>query len=147
MDLGSEKGASTWLTALSLQEQCFTLNKQEFQDALCLWYGWPLRNVSSHCVCGSVFSTDHIMICSHEGLTITRHNDVRDITANWISEVCRYVKREPLLLPLTGEKIVPFLHRHEDAKADIRATGFWGRQQCAFFIARAFHPNTELSSL
>ena len=36
MDLGSEKGASTWLTALPLQEQGFTLNKQEFQDALCL---------------------------------------------------------------------------------------------------------------
>ena len=34
MDLGSKKGASTWLTALPLQEQGFTLNKQEFQDAL-----------------------------------------------------------------------------------------------------------------
>ena len=31
MDLGTEKGASTWLTALPLQEQSFTLNKQEFQ--------------------------------------------------------------------------------------------------------------------
>ena len=40
MDLGSEKGASTWLTALPLQEQGFTLNKQEFQDALCIRYGW-----------------------------------------------------------------------------------------------------------
>ena len=36
MDLGSQKGASTWLTALPLQKQGFTLNKQEFQDALCL---------------------------------------------------------------------------------------------------------------
>ena len=39
MDLGTEKGVSTWLTALSLQEQGFTLNKQEFQDVLCLRYG------------------------------------------------------------------------------------------------------------
>ena len=51
MELGTEKGASTWLTALPLQEQGFTLNKQEFQDALC-------------------------------GLTITKHNDIHDITAN-----------------------------------------------------------------
>ena len=39
MELGIEKGVSTWLTALPLQEQGFTLNKQEFQDALCLRYG------------------------------------------------------------------------------------------------------------
>ena len=30
MYLGTEKGASTWLTALPLKEQGFTLNKQEF---------------------------------------------------------------------------------------------------------------------
>ena len=144
MDLGSEKGASTWLTALPLQEQGFTLNKQEFQDALCLRYGWQLRNSPSHCVCGAMFSTDHAMTCSHGGLTITRHNDIRDITANWLSEVCRNVEREPPLLPLTGENIVPLsANRHDDARADIRATGFWGRQQCAFFDVRVFHPNAQ----
>ena len=135
MELGTEKGASTWLTVLPLQDQGFTLNKQEFQDALCLRYGWQLKNLPSHCVCGSVFSTDHAMICSHGGLTITRHNDIRDITANWLSEVYRNVEREPPLLPLTGENIVPlFANRRDDARADIRATGFWGRQQCAFLI-------------
>ena len=76
MDLGTEKGASTLLTALPLQEQGFTLNKQEFQDALCLRHGWQLKNLPSHCVCGSVFSTDHAMTCSRGGLTITRHNDI-----------------------------------------------------------------------
>ena len=95
MELGTEKGASTWLTALPLQEQGFTLNKQEFQDALCLRYGWQLKNLPSHCVCGSVFSTNHAMTCSHGGLTTARHNDIRDITANWLSEVCRTVEREP----------------------------------------------------
>ena len=97
MELGTEKGASTRLTALPLQEQGFTLNKQEFQDALCLRYGWQLKNLPSHCVCGSVFSTDHAMTCSHGGLTITRHNDICDITANWLSEVCRNVENPPYL--------------------------------------------------
>ena len=34
-------------------------------------------------------------ITTKYGLTITRHNDIRDITANWLSEVCRNVEREP----------------------------------------------------
>ena len=28
-------------------------------------------------------------------------------------------------------------------RADIRATGFWGRQQCSFFDIRVFHPNAQ----
>ena len=67
IELGSEKGASTWLTALPLQEQGFNLNKQEFHDALCLRYGWQLKNLPSHCICGSVYSTDHAMTCPHGG--------------------------------------------------------------------------------
>ena len=34
MDLNSESGASSWLTALPLAEQGFQLSKQEFCDAL-----------------------------------------------------------------------------------------------------------------
>lgn len=52
--------------------------------------------------------------------------------------MCRNVEREPLL-PLTGENIVPLsANRREDARADIRATGFWGRQQHAFFDVKVF---------
>ena len=90
---GSLLATPIWLTALPLQVQGFTLNKQKFQDTLRLRNGWQLKNLPSQCVCGSVF-TDHAMTCSHGGLTITRHNDVRDITANWLSEVRRNVERE-----------------------------------------------------
>ena len=70
-----------------------------------------------------------------------RHK-IRDITANWLSEVCHDVEREPPLLPLTGETIIPqSANRRDDARADIRARGFWGRQQSAFFDIRVFHPN------
>ena len=34
--LGAEKGASTWLTSLPLRSYGFRLNKQQFQDALCM---------------------------------------------------------------------------------------------------------------
>ena len=41
--LGSEKGASTWLTSLPLKSYGFRLNKQQFQDALCMRYDLKLR--------------------------------------------------------------------------------------------------------
>ena len=40
MDLNMEKGASSWLTVLPLQEHHFALHKQAFRDALALRYGW-----------------------------------------------------------------------------------------------------------
>jgi len=101
-------------------------------------------NLPSHCVCGSSFSIDHAMICSHGGLTITRHNEIQDITAKCLSAVCTNVEREPMLLPLTGENIVPrSANRRDDACADIRAMGFWGYRQCPFFDIWVFHPNAQ----
>ena len=103
MELANEKGLSIWLTA---EDQGFNLNKREFHDALSLRYGWQIKNIPRHCICGTSFFTDHAMICPHGGLPIMRHNDIRDITANWLSEVCPDVKREPPLLPLMGETII-----------------------------------------
>ena len=36
MDLASERGASSWLTVLPLEEHKFALHKQAFRDALAL---------------------------------------------------------------------------------------------------------------
>ena len=54
-------------------------NKSEFRDALCLKYNWQQKNVAQHCVCRVNLSTDHVMICPHGGMTIIRHNEIRDI--------------------------------------------------------------------
>ena len=144
MDLASEKGASIWLTALPLRDQGFFLNKQEFRDALCFRYGWQLKHVPNHCVCGTPFSVDHAMTCPHGALPAIRHNDIRDMTADWLSEICHDVEKEPPLLPLTGESIQPrSANTQNDARADIKARGFWGRRQCAFFDVRVFHPNAQ----
>ena len=40
MDLSQEKGASTWLSVLPLEEYGFALHKGAFRDALALRYGW-----------------------------------------------------------------------------------------------------------
>ena len=35
------------------------------------------------------------------------HNEIRDITAEWLDHVCHNVVVEPLLQPLTGENVIP----------------------------------------
>ena len=118
------------------------MNKQEFQDALRLRYGWELARVPSHCVCGASFSAYHAMICLHGGLSFIRHNELRNLTASWLHKVCHDVAVEPPLQPLTGEALVlASANRRDDARADIHARGFWGRWQDAFFDIRVFHPN------
>jgi hypothetical protein len=142
MDLLCEKGSSSWLSALPLQDQGFNLNKGEFRDALSLRYGWQLKNTPHYCRCGKSFSTDHAMTCPLGGLPIARHNEIRDVTAQWLNEVCSDVVKEPPLQQLSGEVILPrTANCQDDARLDIRAKGFWNRQQDAFFDVRVFHPN------
>ena len=47
-----------------------------------------------------------ILIVYHcGGLPSMQHNDIRDITADVLTEVCPSVSIEPLLQPLTGEQL------------------------------------------
>ena len=39
-----ETGASNWLSALPIRAKGFSLNKQEFTDALALRYGWIVKD-------------------------------------------------------------------------------------------------------
>ena len=48
----SEKGASSWLSALPLKKLGYIINKQEFRDSICLWYGWKIPNTPIYCGCG-----------------------------------------------------------------------------------------------
>ena len=45
------KGASSWLTALPIDEHGFALHKSDFRDAVCLRYGWPLLHLPTECIC------------------------------------------------------------------------------------------------
>ena len=103
MELASEKGASSWLTTLPIEEFGFCLHKVAFADALALRYGWTPSRIPISCVCGFSFTVDHILSCPRGGFPILRHNEVRDVTANLMSEVCHDVRTEPDLQPLSGE--------------------------------------------
>ena len=103
MELSQERGASAWLTSLAIDDHGFTLHKSAFRDALSLQHGWSLQNLPSHCSCGHLFSVEHALTCKTGGFPTIRHNEVCDITASWVSEVCHGVVIEPHLQPLTGE--------------------------------------------
>ena len=103
LELNTEKGAGSWLTALPLQDHGFCLNKQEFRDAVSLRYGWSIPNTPHFCGCGSKNSVDHTLICMKGGYVSMRHNALRDLNAELQSEVCKDVVIEPHLLPVRKE--------------------------------------------
>ena len=105
MALAQEKGASSWLTALPVSEFGFNLHKCAFRDALCLRYGWLPSSTPTNCKCGKTFSVEHVLSCPKGGFPSLRHNEIRDITANLLSEVCNNVCIEPHLQPISGEHL------------------------------------------
>lgn len=153
MQVSSEKGASSWLATLPIAEHGFALHKGAFRDAICLRYGWQPTHLPSHCICGHHFTVEHALICSRGGFPSIRHNELRDITAGFLSEICHNVGTEPPLQPLSGEQLTYRTANREDgARLDIAADDFWGRDRNrAFFDIRVFSPfaqshrNTSLS--
>ena len=84
------------------------------------------------------------MSCKKGGFITIRHNDLRDLTANLLTEVCKDVDIEPQLLPVTGET---FENRttniSNEARVNIKSRGSWVRDQQAFFDVRVFDPNAN----
>lgn len=103
-DVASKKGPSSWLSVLPIGEYGFHLHKGEFRDALRLRYNWQLNSTPRTCTCGAQFTVDHAMICHMGGFPTIRHNEVRDMTASLLTEVCHNVATEPPLQPLSREK-------------------------------------------
>ena len=81
------------------------------------------------------------MNCQRGGFIIIRHNEVRDLTAELLSEVCNDVSTEPSLTPLSGEKFdAHTTSREDDARCDVAARGFWTHGSKAFLDIRVFNP-------
>ena len=60
-------------------------------------------NLPTPCPCGSKLYIQQSMSCKKGGFIHLRHNDLRGLTANMISEVCKDTEVEPKLTPLSGE--------------------------------------------
>jgi len=139
--LNIEVGASSWLTTLSLKNEGYCLNKQLFWDLIRLRYGWQLTRTPENCECGARFNLQHALSCKKGGFISIRHNNIRDITANLLKEVCKDVRLEPQLQPLTGETFDQnTANLSDEARCDVSARGFWTAGQVAFFDMRVFNP-------
>ena len=79
---------------------------------------------------------------SYGGFPTMRHNEIRDMTASLLTEVCHNVATEPPLQPLSGETLsARSANSNDNARLDIRARGFWNNHKDAFFDVRVFYPN------
>ena len=103
-----------------------------------LWLS-PTLHTSSLC---SSFSVDHALSCPKGGLPSIRHNEIRDLTAKLLTEVCSQVATEPELQPVFQEEFsLSTANAQDGTRLDIVMNGFWeGRFECAFVDIRVFNP-------
>ena len=141
LSLAGEKGASSWLTALPIENMGFTLHKRAFRDAVFLRYGWTPPFLPTNCICGKAFSVEHALSCNRGAFPIHRHNEIRDLTAELLTQVCHNVCLEPSLQKLDNEHFqLRTAITDDNARLDISADGFWERSEKAFFDVRVFNP-------
>ena len=123
---------------------CF-ISKSDLASFNCPSYNTFHTSSPSHCSCSHPFSVEHALSCKTGGFPAVRHNEVRDITASLLTEVCHGVSTEPHLQSLSGESMS---HRSVNtevgARLDVAMYGFWGsRFEKAFLDVRVFNPSAQ----
>ena len=119
------------------------MTKQQFWDHLRMRYGWQIERLPTNCECGAPFDIEHALNCKKGGFVSLRHNHLRNITANLLDEICKDVKIEPMLQPITGEHLSSKTNANDEARLDVSARGFWEAHQMAFFDIRVFNPTAK----
>ena len=72
---------------------------------------------------------------------IRHRNEIRDVPTSLLQKVAQNVETEPLLQPLTGEVVRGRCSNMEnEARVDVKCTGFWNPHQDAFLDVRVFKP-------
>ena len=140
LEFNREKGSGSWLTALPLKSYGYSLNKVEFRDALCLRYSWEIPNTPPCCGCGCTNSVNHTLMCKKGGYVAMRHNNLRDMNAEFQREVCRDVVNEPALIPLDNEEVSGT--QADRAAPDISSRGLWSTFERTFYDVCVTHPNS-----
>ena len=120
----------------------FELSKQHFWDAIRLRSRWSIANLPATCPFGGRFSMQHCMSCKKGGFVSIRNNGLGDLTANILFVVCKDVKIEAKLTPLTGKELESrTANTTNEARRNIRARGVWERGQQGFLYLRVSDPN------
>jgi len=123
------------------QRIAFALHKGAFHDSLALRYGWTPERLPSKCICGTSFFIKHALSCAKGGFPSIRHNEVRDLTATLLTEVCNDVCIEPELQPVTDEELTGSTAISQaGACLDIAANDVWGGTlERTYFDVRIFN--------
>ena len=87
-----DKGASSWLNAIPLEEQGLALNKQKFRDSQRLRYNLPLSDLPNHCACGDGMTVSHALSCKRGGFVAQRHDGIRELLTLIISRIRKNVE-------------------------------------------------------
>ena len=141
-NIASQKGASNWLSVLTLKKNNFSLNRSEFKDGLHLRYRWEPANTPHTCPFGQPFTLTCSLHCPEGGYTHLRHNEIRDTFATLLDALCHDVEIEPKLQSLEGESFHNKTTTTEnDDRLTIKANGLWGsRFSRTFFDVKIFNP-------
>ena len=145
-DVAQMKGGSSWLNALPLKDEGYTLNKREFFDAVALRYRWDIKRLPTLCVCSTKsktvkkFDAVHAMDCKTGGFIHKRHDNIRDLVAELVDDVAYDVRVEPPLQPLSGEELSSQTCTDNDARLDVSARGFWQKGEMALFDVKVLNP-------
>ena len=88
-------------------------------------------------------SVEHALSCAKGGFPIIRHNEIRDLTATLLTEVCSEVSIEPELQPVMPQQLTGATANAQDgARLDISANGVWGgKYEKTYFDVRVFNPH------
>ena len=105
IEASRKNGGSIWLTVIPIKRNGFFLEKKAFWHAIWIRCNIPLERLPALCASGDSFNLQHVLSCPKGGLVITRHNEMRNLTAEILGEVCKNVVIKPLLTALMGEEL------------------------------------------
>ena len=139
----SAKGASNWFNVLTLAEKGYVLNKEEFQDAMAMRYNKQILGLPSKYACGSTFDLE-LWTVKKGGFIHSRLDQLRNLEAKMLSEVCQDIEVEPQLQPLTRENMsIESANTEDSAHLAVKARGSYSQGQCTFFDIRVAHVNAK----
>ena len=118
-----EKGASSWLTVIPIQEHGFSFTKSEFKDALPIRFNKQLQGIPSKYPCGEKYDLNHTINCKRGRFVVMRHNNVRDFEANLLKPIQNDIEIKPALQKTGNERIDG--RTGDEGRLLIRTGGVW----------------------
>jgi len=101
IEINSQNGANTTLTAFAAAQFGLTLNRQEFRDMLFVRFALEIPDLPSHCACGKQNNLQHASACRKGGFRIRQHNKAVNVWASLIAaggiDATNIRKEAPLL--------------------------------------------------